>query len=58
VGSALREISRDGHITRVMFEVLELQRLLESQARVTLLPAGATTSAAGAQMIANLVRDK
>lgn len=58
VGSALREISRDQNITRVMFEVLELQRLLESSARVTLLPAGATTSTVGAQMIANLVREK
>jgi regulator of protease activity HflC (stomatin/prohibitin superfamily) len=58
VGSALREISRDKEITRVMFEVLELQRLLESPARVTLLPAGSTGSLVGAQLVANLVKDR
>lgn len=58
VGSALREISRDREITRVMFEVLELQRLLESPARVTLLPAGSTGSLMGAQLVANLAKDR
>jgi regulator of protease activity HflC (stomatin/prohibitin superfamily) len=58
VGSALREISRDKEITRVMFEVLELQRLLESPARVTLLPAGSTGSLVGAQLVANLTKDR
>ncbi|HEX4418508.1 MAG TPA: SPFH domain-containing protein, partial [Kofleriaceae bacterium] len=58
VGNALHEISRKPELTRVMFEVLELQRLLESQARVTLLPAGATGSRIGAQFVANLVKDR
>lgn len=38
VGAALREISQDPQIAETMFEVLELQRLLESPARVTLIP--------------------
>jgi regulator of protease activity HflC (stomatin/prohibitin superfamily) len=58
VGNALHEISRNKEITRVMFEVLELQRLLESQARVTLLPAGSTGSLVGAQLMASLVKDR
>ncbi|HEY0192450.1 MAG TPA: SPFH domain-containing protein [Kofleriaceae bacterium] len=58
VGSALRQISSDKLITRTMFEVLELQRLLESQARVTLLPAGASSSLVGANLIANLTKDR
>lgn len=57
VGSALREISRDKEIANVMFEVLELQRMLESQARITLLPKGSTQSLLGAQVAANVVRD-
>ena len=58
VGNALREISVDQRITRAMFEVLELQRLLESPARVTLLPAGASNSLVGANLVANLVKDR
>lgn len=58
VGNALREISSDQRITRAMFEVLELQRLLESQARVTLLPAGASSSLVGANLVANLIKDR
>ncbi len=58
VGSALREISRDKEIANVMFEVLELQRMLESQARITLLPKGSTHSLLGAQVAANVVRDQ
>lgn len=38
VGAALREISQDPQIAEAMFEVLELQRLLESPAKVTLVP--------------------
>ncbi len=40
VGSALRDISQDPDIARAMFDVLEVQRLLDSQVRITLLPAG------------------
>lgn len=40
VGAALRDISSDPDISRAMFDVLEVQRLLESQVRITLLPAG------------------
>jgi len=58
VGNALREISTDQRITRAMFEVLELQRLLESQARVTMLPAGASSSLVGANLIGNLIKDR
>ena len=38
VGAALREISSDREIAAAMFEVLEVQRLLASPARITLLP--------------------
>jgi regulator of protease activity HflC (stomatin/prohibitin superfamily) len=40
VGAALREISADPEIAGAMFQVLEVQRLLASPARVTLLPPG------------------
>ncbi len=56
VGSALHEISRDPRIAGVMFDVLELNRLLESSARITLLPAGATTSLLGAQLAATSLK--
>jgi len=57
VGTALHEISRDKQLAGVMFEVLELQRMLESQARITLLPHGATQSLLGAQLASNLVKE-
>jgi regulator of protease activity HflC (stomatin/prohibitin superfamily) len=38
VGAALQEISKDSEVADAMFEVLETQRLLESQAQVTILP--------------------
>ncbi len=38
VGSALREIASDPPIAAAMFEVLEVQKLLASPARITLLP--------------------
>lgn len=41
VGSALREIGEDKVIADAMFELLELNRVLESNARLTLLPKGA-----------------
>jgi regulator of protease activity HflC (stomatin/prohibitin superfamily) len=56
VGTALHEISADKHLAGVMFEVLELQRMLESQAKITLLPPGSTTSLLGAQVAAQVVR--
>ena len=45
VGEALQKISEDPEIAESMFEVLETQKVLESNAQVTLLPepAGATT---------------
>lgn len=50
VGAALRDISKDPSISEAMFEVLEVQRLLESQARVTLLPAGTNRGLLAAQL--------
>ncbi|MBN8555926.1 MAG: SPFH/Band 7/PHB domain protein [Deltaproteobacteria bacterium] len=40
VGAALKEISKDPEVSRVMFEVLENQRILESQASTVILPKG------------------
>jgi regulator of protease activity HflC (stomatin/prohibitin superfamily) len=40
VGAALAEISRDPAVLDAMFEVLETQRLLEGEGRLTLLPKG------------------
>jgi regulator of protease activity HflC (stomatin/prohibitin superfamily) len=56
VGAALHEISKDPQLAGVMFEVLELQRMLESQARITLLPHGATQSLVGAQLAAAVTK--
>jgi len=52
VGSALREIGEDKVIADAMFELLELNRVLESSARLTLLPRGAGHSLLGAQLAA------
>ncbi len=38
VGEALREISMDPEIAAAMFEILEAQKLAESQARITMIP--------------------
>jgi regulator of protease activity HflC (stomatin/prohibitin superfamily) len=38
VGDALHEIYRDPEIGNLMFEILELENILDSQARVTLVP--------------------
>ena len=46
VGAALHDIASDREIAAAMFEVLEVQRLLASPARITLLPAGAAGAAA------------
>lgn len=42
VGAALRQIGTDPTLAGAMFEVLEVQKLLASPARVTLLPASGT----------------
>lgn len=38
VGEALQEISADPEVLRVMFEILENQRLVDGQAQITLIP--------------------
>jgi regulator of protease activity HflC (stomatin/prohibitin superfamily) len=40
VGKALQEICRDPEITAALFEILDTQRLMAGQARITLLPPG------------------
>jgi len=40
VGAALEKISADPEVAAALFEILETQRLLESQAQITLLPEG------------------
>ncbi|MBK9036075.1 MAG: SPFH domain-containing protein [Myxococcales bacterium] len=52
VGAALREISGDREIATAMFEVLEIQRLLASPARITLLPPSGVTDRG--QLVAQL----
>lgn len=50
VGAALRDISQDPKIAEAMFEVLEVQRLLESPAKITMLPAGTNRGLLTAQL--------
>jgi regulator of protease activity HflC (stomatin/prohibitin superfamily) len=38
VGTALNEISRDPEVARAMFDILETQRMLSSEASLTLIP--------------------
>jgi len=45
VGAALEEIARDPEVAAVLFDVLEVERLLASKAEVTLLPQGQTALA-------------
>jgi regulator of protease activity HflC (stomatin/prohibitin superfamily) len=40
VGQALQKISQDAEVMQAVFDLLEVQRLVESNASVTLLPAG------------------
>ncbi len=40
VGAALQRIAQDATVSAALFEILELQRLQESQAKLTLLPEG------------------
>jgi regulator of protease activity HflC (stomatin/prohibitin superfamily) len=56
VGNALQEIGKDPKISNALFEVLEVQRLLESPARITLLPPHSTQSLFGAQLAAQATR--
>jgi regulator of protease activity HflC (stomatin/prohibitin superfamily) len=41
VGAALNEIGRDPAIARAVFDVLETEKIVQSQAELTLVPAGA-----------------
>ena len=38
VGSALQKISEDPEVSGAMFDILEIQKLLESKAKITLVP--------------------
>ena len=38
VGQALKEISQDSEVTKALFDVLEVQNILQGQARITLMP--------------------
>jgi hypothetical protein len=38
VGEALQEISQDPDVAKVMFEILETEKIIESKAKVTLTP--------------------
>jgi regulator of protease activity HflC (stomatin/prohibitin superfamily) len=40
VGAALRQISEDREVVKALFEILETEKILESKARVTLVPEG------------------
>jgi regulator of protease activity HflC (stomatin/prohibitin superfamily) len=40
VGAALQKIARDPDVASALFEILEIQRIVEGPGRVTLLPAG------------------
>jgi hypothetical protein len=40
VGEALQRIARDPEVAETLFEVLEIQRILEGPAKVTLVPGG------------------
>jgi regulator of protease activity HflC (stomatin/prohibitin superfamily) len=38
VGEALQQISQDGEITKAMFEILEMQSVVDGEARITFVP--------------------
>jgi hypothetical protein len=40
VGKALNQISQDPEIESALFEILETQRIVDGNARITLLPEG------------------
>ncbi len=56
VGNALQQIGQDPKVSNALFDVLEVQRLLESPARITILPPNSTQSMLGAQLTAQLAR--
>jgi len=39
VGEALNQVAADPDVETAMFEILEIQKIIESKARITLLPA-------------------
>lgn len=43
VGAALKEISKDTEVTKAMFDILEVQRIVEAKAKTVILPAGNET---------------
>lgn len=49
VGKALEQISQDSNVARALFEVLECQKIKDSEAKLTLLPAN------GGQMLSELL---
>jgi hypothetical protein len=40
VGAALQKISADDDVVKALFEILETEKVLESKAKVTLVPEG------------------
>jgi hypothetical protein len=50
LGQAFQEIAKEGAVADALFEVLETQRMLASNARIALLPGGPH-----ARMLANLI---
>ncbi len=40
VGEALNRVAADPEVEAAMFEILETQKLLESKARITIIPQG------------------
>jgi len=55
VGDALQRIGRDPEVERVMFEVLEIEQILDGGSRITLLPSG---GGGMAQLLASLDETK
>jgi len=55
VGGALNRISQDSEIEAALFEVLETQKILEGQGRLTLIPRGAAFLS---QLLAASTKDK
>lgn len=56
VGNALKEIAADPDVLQALFHVLETQRLLESDARVTFLPHDGANGVAATLLSASAVR--
>jgi regulator of protease activity HflC (stomatin/prohibitin superfamily) len=56
VGEALQRISEDRDVAAAMFEILEAQKIIEGEARITMLPKG--SSVLGELLAATPLRDK